>query len=394
MNFRRAVRLIREAGDLPQRIRCTEDVRGWSMPLVDEATSTVVDASALDWAWSKRSLCPEEHIVFRFQNRPVRIFADAQAQSLPGYIESHSLPGAAPFLIAVTRSHRNRIIQWLHDECVGARQIRATAGIPTDWELWSAEKATADTIVRHDYPWLRLPDSIRLRFRGGVHSSVGNYYFAFAPPDIEVTGYTGSEELTANTTRLEVSAQGIASLQSLGSADHVQLEVRKAGEVISRRSLFFVVSLDFRALGPCIRFNEWGSPASSEDFCRASGALTEGVSSNAYRYRYPFEFIEHQSHKIFIIGPNPGEICIWPQEALPDSSSTKWAVRDALKAEAVYIRPECVANGNRIQATRDRVKMWKNVLWHRRCRVAPPRFINQRRQWQQLQRSAEHVRAR
>ena len=386
--------LLRTAGGLPERIGCSEDIPGWSMPLVDQGTGNIIDAGRLDWDQSQRAIYEAQSVTFRFQERPVRIFVDAQAQGLPGFSESYSLPGLAPFLLAASLEHQERIALWLDNECINPKQLRTSGGVPANWQLWSVERATGDRSVRSRYPWLRLPDSIRLRFRGGVRSSAGNYYFAFAPPNLEIVGYSGEEELIANSTPLDISVHGTASLQAaIGRAQHIQLEIRKNGEVVSRRALFFVVSLDFGAQGPCVVFDRWGEPGDAAGRGGGiSGARISGVEPKPYRYRYPFEFISRDDGKFFLLGKNPGEVVLWPQEAVSNRWSPIWAVQDGLKAESTYIQGDEAKTDHDGNVSRERLRLWKEIVWHRRCRIGEPRFLEQRRQWKRLQRTAQHVR--
>ncbi len=99
--------------------------------------------------------------------------------------------------------------------------------------------------------------------------------------------------------------------------------------------------------------------------------------------------------RVYVIGRNPGEIVEFPSEMLPDGWRAVWAVpMHKGEGTAVY----CGANlANEAPGTggsndRKRRRLWREVLWTWRRRIASPSHPALSRLWREYKEVAEHVR--
>ena len=222
-----------------QEVSCIESVPGWSTPLTDDQTRDAVDAAGFDW--SEGVTLEDRTVGWRFGLRPraVRIFVDGSGDGLPGLIEVHELQRSQPFHLLFASEAWEGLEAWVRTECRGYQEYAIRGGLPSGWRLASIEAAEKDSSVRNAFPILAFSERARLTFRGGIRSSDGNTFFAFAPPELSLDGGDHDDQLWCNDQLLQPTPVGLYELPNdLPRGSPINIEVRRGGRTHRRRSLF------------------------------------------------------------------------------------------------------------------------------------------------------------
>ena len=164
-----------------QEVSCIESAPGWSTPLTDDQTQDAVDAAGFDW--SEGVTLEDRTLGWRFGLRPsaVRIFVDGSGYGLPGLVEVPELQRSQPFHLLFASEAWEGLEAWARTECRGYQECEIRGGLPSGWRLASIEAAEKDSSVRNAFPILEFSERIRLTFRGGIRSSVGNTLLRLCP---------------------------------------------------------------------------------------------------------------------------------------------------------------------------------------------------------------------
>ena len=216
---------------------CDEFRDGWSHALTS-GSGEVFDASTVDWKPGLRLRETERNWRFTLPASPVRLFVDAAREGLSGYIETQGLTHGTPFLLLVRHEHQPLIENWGRASCKGFASVALRSGLPAGWLAYVAEAAFNDDIVGNLFPTLSMPHSARISFTGGL-SAAPSTYFAFALPELVVTGVTPDAELFCNGTSLGLCAKGVFTLgEALAGDARLQFEVKDGARTVSRRSIY------------------------------------------------------------------------------------------------------------------------------------------------------------
>jgi len=377
-------------GQLPT-VSSQEAVPGWSTALADIMTGRPFEPPDVAWLGGLRLIDQEIGWELIMRASHVRVFAEGTAEGLAGLVETFELPRGKPFYVTFHAMHAAAIHEWTEHGCRGWQDLAITAGIPAGWTLGRAEEALSDREVRESFPSLAFPERLRLRFSGGIRSSVGNSFFAFAPPAIVVDGQVGDEEVWCDSARLETGQGGSFQLpDGLPTDTRIAVEVRRGDQTMKRTSIYLTASSPWRMAKPIQRVDQWGQPVAepAAGAVSISGALID-LPAPVTRFRPdPLQApgLGPGSRRIFLIGRRPGEICRWPADRLPAGWAAVWAVPMTRRGRAMYCGcnledagplPAIRAGGNRL--------LWKKVMWHWRRRIAPPRNLALAALWRQYQ---------
>jgi hypothetical protein len=381
-----------------QEFRCEEELPGWSTPLQDSEANRPADASQFDWAAGVALREDRLGWQFRLPGTSIRILVKGESEGLPGLVEVHELPRSLPFFLLFQDSCWQRLRAWIEEDGAGFREHAIREGLPRGWRLASMREARSDARVREAFPALSFPQRVRIRLRSGIRSSAGNSYFAFAPPAVAVEGGDGQEEVWCSEQLLSVSAgTNLYRLPAALPADRrISIEIRRDGRVLGRCSLYLTGDFAWRRSRPVREFDRWGNPAGpSTPAPRVAGATVEDGNLDTSRFRlHPLlapGLGSSRSRRTFFVGQRPGEIVSWPAQALPTDWDAVWAIPMARHGRAVYCgsSPDRAASLPRGQLpARDRVELWKEILWRRRKRIAPPQHPRLRALWKQFQEAA------
>lgn len=380
-----------------ESLLCNEFLPGWSSPLSYACDGSRVNASQYDWNQGLELQDEQVGWYFRLPSGPIRIFVNGAQEGLPGLVEIRQLPHSLPFYIAVKEECCQKLQEWARIGCEGFKEIEIREGLPPQWRFFSVARAISDETIRCVYPILSFSNTTRLCLRGGLRSSQGNSYFKFAPPHVVLEGGNGVEKVYANGCELALNIETASySLPSnLPLNTQILLEARRGDNVVKRLSFYLVDIFDGHWWEPTIAFNTFGEHDNtlSTDTVGVIGAYLKNVPISEYPFVLYPQCLESQ--QIYFVGRTPGEIILWPGEAIPDDWSPVWAIlMHRKKGRAVFcgVNIDSCAPHVAPQSDRRKVKLWKEVLWYWQKRIAPPQQPGLRVLWKQFKEVASNVR--
>jgi hypothetical protein len=367
---------------------------GWSTPLVVEGKGERIDATHFDWSADLVTKDEERKWTVRFHGAPVRVFVSGAPDGIHGFVEVRKLPQSTRFYLAIRKDFYGAISDWGKTECEGFREIDVR-GLPDGWLFCGANRAFDDADIKDRYPMLSLPVATKLSFQGGVRISRGNQFFSFAPPRIVLEGSGESIEVYCNNTRLEYRAPGdfYATPEDLPIGTQLIVEARRNGSAIRKLSFYLEDEFPAFVYEQAPQFDSFGNRILEGPSTGAiAGALVEGISLSSF----DFAGTLHRSRRdsVFYVGRAPGQIVAHPDEPLPDAWSPVWQIT-MRRTGAVEYCGISLSNSEpmKVVQTGDhkRVQLWKELVWHRRKRITPPRTSSLKRLWRQYQDIARHV---
>ena len=375
---------------------CCEALPGWSTPLVNCEDGHALAAVGLNLKKNLELRDRRTAWSFWFRGSPVRVLVDGRDHGLPGLVEVFQAPRSQRFLVAADPKAWARIADWATSSCEGLEELDVQSGLPSKWRLGRVERIIGSG--QAPFALLQPPSNVRLRFVGGIRSSPGGNYFAFAPPMIQVAGGSGMEEVTCNGMALQPGLDGGAYglPADLVPEARNRIEVKDDTGVLKRRSLFLTGDFAWGTAGAEHLFDEWGSATSPN-------SESPGVSRKANLRSLPDETAgcaiqlapllcanRLRSRRIVLVGRSPGEISAWKQgEELP-TWAPFWAVLLARRGEAIYCGGSIAEAkpASRSSCDARSIREWKSLLWSRRKRIKAPATAELQRLWRDYQSAA------
>lgn len=379
----------------PNRLFCEESAMGWSSPISPESGGPAIDASKFDWSQGLLMEDSDQGWSFSLSPSPIRIFVKGAIYGLPGLVETRRLPKASPFYLAAREECCELLERWGASSCSGFKALLIARGLPQGWRFFYADAAQSDEMVKREYPLLALPSTVRLGFDGGVRISRGHQFFKFAPPRIVLDGGDDAVEIYCNGIRMNSSPiEGIYDLpQAASTSNELAIEAHRNGDKLRRLSLYLVDDFPWPSQTPVKRFGRFGDilPEAGDGLASTTGVLVIGANPPPFNYSTLVETQEER--RIFFVGREPGQIICWPSEPLPTTWLPVWAIPMRRSGKAVF----CGASISGSEPTRSRcgdrrkLKEWKEVLWHHRRKIAPPKHKSLRSLWASFQEEARDV---
>ena len=390
--------LILDVPNLNGRFRAEEYLDGWSLPVIDNDTKEVLDASRLNWynGLTMRSTSPVWQL--RLPRRRIRLFIDGTSEGIPGLVEIHALPHGQSFYLAYPEDSWPHLERWVSSQCHGFYEFENVQGLPSAWRFASVKEATGDEGIKD---FLSFPPSVRLRLVGGIRSDRGNNFFNFAPPiSVIVEGEASNIDLYCNDQLLQSHGLGgvFTFPQDLPTESRIVIEARSRDSVLARQSLF--LTGDFKP-GPQeigLSLDSTGSKIDPNTDCLSvagvyvRGRLPDQPNSAA-------ELLEDLEAEVgnvrgFLIGKIPGQVVEWPSEPLPTDWRPVWAIAKARRKRKVTFLGESLesASPSPLVVRDDRkIRAWKQVLWYQRRQIDPPVLPAVCALWKQFQEVARNV---
>lgn len=375
---------------------CDDYGNGWSSPIISELDGKNVDSSKFDWCQGLRLQDSEQRWCLKLPASPIRVFVKGDSQGLPGLLEVRQLPKGSPVYLAAHSQCCNLLEKWGASGCQGFERLSIINGLPEKWYFFKADAALGDDLVKHEYPILSLPTTVRLELEGGIRIDRGNRFFKFAPPKVIIQGGDESVKVYCNETLLDCTqAEGIYELpKDTLSGTKLAIEVRKGSEAIGRRSLFLVEDFSWSDQNYKQQFDCFGGRQSQLDNNSegVAGALVRGVKCTPFNFN---TFLPIQGkQRIFFVGKEPGQVAIWPQEELPADWLPVWAIsKGRRRGQAMFCGTNLVESEPTLSTCGDRRKLreWKEILWHDRKKILPPTGDRLKALWTKFQKGAERV---
>ena len=372
---------------------CEEEALGWSTELQSDATGSLYDASQLGWSCRIEFIDKNHswHAISPALN--VRVFESGNSLGFPGFVETTRLTRNSEFLIAACE-HFQQIASWGNESCSHFREVRVLSGLPEGWSLYHGKHADKDDSIKQLIPQLALPSEVRLTLRSGIRTQDGNTsrYFAFAPPDIFLESPSASAELWCNGVQLQATdldRTHFAVPPNVSLDSPVRLEVRRSASVEARATITLTDAVFPRWQEQKVRFDSLGRRSENAD--GILGALVDHPTASRFNFGAAVPPIP--TSKLFLIGRIPGQITAWPAAAPPDWQPV-WAIsadhRNACVVPCMEDPGDAAPINRRFGPRRD-IKKWKEIVWHKRKRVTPPREARFRELWRRYMEVARDV---
>jgi hypothetical protein len=366
---------------LPETFYCEETLPGWSTRVVIKGTSSPLQAGRLDWA-AGGAFRDENHATqFRLHPSDVRVLVRGETEGLPDFVEVFQLPANQPFLLLYRDSRWPELAEWASTECDSFEALPVREGLPAGWRLAASKGARSDARVRGRFACLGLPGRLRLRLAGGVRSAPGASYFSFAPPSVLVEGGDGTETVACNTTALvrEEDASVWFLPDGLLNDTRLVISARKASEH-RRLALFLTGAFEWRVRATpeeLDRFGQLCDPMASSVHLAGAAVTVDAPDELAFTRQFvlPPELEATAGGRVFLLGREPDHVVCLPAERFPGEWAPVWAVPIDRHGIAIYCGSSLEDEAPQVAGcagTTERRDIWKDVLWHRRKRIAPP----------------------
>lgn len=379
---------------------------GWSWPLqTSKDGQHIDDLKAELFDWSKGAVFVDREMNWKVVLRPadVRVFLPGGRENLPDtYVETQHLERACPFLVACRDSFKQRIASWGESGTENFEPL-PSSGLPKGWSLFRGENAKTEC---RDFDPLTLPKEIRFRLIGGLRISAGsNKFLHFALPTIVVEGSSGNVTVKINGEEIpqklvEGVQWDIPSVYKTG--DSLTIDVLSDGEeACSSRTIQLVdpeLAEDFSKVpvidskGNLLKCDEGGQPL----LRYAQGVIVYGVSVSEFG-NVPLGAPTYLSNSITFLGPEPGMVACWPNDALPTEWSPVWALAKTGRNTRDVHYCGLPGDENRrpkrtpVTTYRKTLKLWKESVWVNRKRNRPPKIAELRKKWSKYMEVARHV---
>jgi len=360
-----------------QRLTCRSYTPDWSSPLAagDDAplVGTAFVPAAPVWRDGLTLNDAAAGWTLRLREAQIRIFVDGSDYQLPGLIEILELPRNRPFYIAFHRAQAPKLEPWLGADCHGWEAIQLISGFPDDWAFGYVGGAASDAIPRSIDVALGFRDRRSLRLSGGIRASAGNIYFDFAPPRIILDGAEEGDQLVCAGITMP-RPDGSASYLLPGELpldSRIGLEVRNGDEVVKRTSLYLVSGGPWRVAEPLVTLDQYGHPIDGGVIAGANAPEPEdGFVPDPLRT----PGLSPRAERVYFLGRAPGQIAVWPADGVPEWPVI-WAVPLGRRGTALYCGGSLEASGpiGTPAGNRRQIKLWRQILWRRRARIATPK---------------------
>ena len=371
-----------------------EFTAGWSTNLRTNDDDSPFDASNL--SWSVGATYEEKNLGWRFRLPPatVRVLVPGAREGLPGLVEANELPRNESFHLLYSQSAWTQLEEWAKTDCEDFKELTVLHGMPSGWHLASVTSVKDDSKVRSRFPTLNFPQQLRVVLTGGIRSSPGAYFFAFAPPRVSVFGGDGSEQVFYNEEELPRGSEGSFVLPADAPLDtRLLIEVQRLGSTERTQSLYLTEDVMWRFSEPLYRFDSWGLEAASEE----QGISGAGIGAPDVTHGYTHSALTlpelHRTKKAYLVGRGPGQVVRWPEDPIPSDWDPVWAIVEKRGRKILYCGQALSESRPMLEkrsSSKREVRRWKELLTRRR-RVRLPENPAVRTLWKDFREAAQGV---
>lgn len=371
------------------RLEAREYIPGWSTYLCDATSGAELDAINLDWSGGAVVRGVGLRWVFRWQGADIRILLTGTSEGLNGLVEVNQLKITEPGYILFRERDWPSLQEWSEKECEGFELLDIRTGLPNEWRLARIGKVLGDTLLKGaSRSILAVQSVLRVSLSGGIKSGAGNSYFEFAPPDIVVDGDVN--QVICDDKVLVRHAQGHFQLPSRLPVDR-RIEIVVTGDGGHKRgtSLYVTHDTGWPSSFAGLALDRFGEPVEAGGL--ATGALPSEEGSSAVPLVDPMmAFPRVQGVQKYLVGAKAGQIAEVSEDASPVDWNPIWAIVLGAHGKATFCGTELAEPvvANRLDKRDRQLRLWKQILWTERMRIAPPQPRMLDRLWRAYQKAA------
>jgi hypothetical protein len=381
-------------GSKGETFACQEEIRHWSTEISDTRDGRPIDAA--QFSWEERVELRETHFGWRFTLRgsAVRLFVDGASEGLPGIIEVFQLPASRRFNLAIAPAARSEVEAWAISACSDFINVPIRKGLPDGWGLFSASGIASSIASCKTYPILCPPTSIRLLLRGGIRASRRNWFLPFGLPEFGLEAPHGAEKVTCAGIELHRDGATYHLPADVPREQKLYAEAVVGTHVIRSQPFFVIGDFTWRWTTPLVSLDRFGAPRDSSlpQSQGAAGASVTGFSPSGVTYApHPSCF---ERTRVFFVGREPGQIVSWPAEPVPREWQPVWAIPLERKGRAIFCGTDILASEplpSRAGSDRKKLKLWKEILYHRQKRIGAPLSPRLSQLWKKFQEAARRA---
>ncbi len=355
---------------------CFEQMAGWSSPLVGSRIGKRLSASSFDWASDLELVSSDQSWRLVCRGATVRVFASGAAFGVPHLVESRSVRWDGTTYLAVHEKHREIVEEWGAQSCLGFESIQAEPGLPNGWSLYRIEKVLSDSGIRNLVPALAVSERSRIRFNGGIRIDSGHRYFAFALPEIAVSGSGPGTVVSCNGVDLTFSPTtgNYCIPESIVGDSRLEIIAKSSTGITKRRVIF--ATRDFPCQKVCsdIQVDRFG-------LVKVADAADKTVTGTLVRSSRCPPFPGGELSQVLgnmtavLVGRVPGQVARWPDSSVSRDWDPVWAFVTGRRLRTVFCGSSVPGSDPEDGHAGDRklVNLWKDLLWHRRKRTIMPK---------------------
>jgi len=322
------------------------------------------------------------------------MLVDGASEGLPGIIEVFQLPASGPFYLALAPAARSEVEAWGSSASCGFRALSIRKGLPKGWALFSASGLADKAAPCKGYSTLSPPSSTRLLVRGGIRASRRNRFVPFGLPELVLEAPHGAAKVTCAGHELQGNGAIYRLPANLPKEQKLYAEAYQGVHVTRSQPFYVIGEFTWQWTTPLVSLDRFGAPKDSSlpDEGGAAGASVTGFSPSLVTYSpHPSCF---ERRRVFFVGREPGQIVSWPAEPLPRSWQPVWAIPLERKGRAIFCGPDIMASEPlpaRAGTDRKKLKLWKEVLYHKQKRIGTPLSPRLSQLWRKFQEAARHA---
>lgn len=377
--------------DNPNRdFSCYEHDPNWSS-VISDFNGKPFDASQVDWSQGLRMRSLDRKWYFSLPASPIRIFVTGTQLGLPGLVEVRQIKKGSPFYLAVHQDSCDKIEKWGQSGCQGFKKLRIVKGLPSGWHFYKIDTADHDDLVRHEYPILAFPTTVRLEFAGGIRVDKGNQFFEFAVPKVVLEGADDSVKVYCQDRLLNCDRQTrtyTIPADILTQTTKITIEARQGDNVVSQISFSLVKdftwkncrSQQFDREAAPMRYRFGVVQSNCQDTLPVF--VEEMVNQDdlpEFKWEiYSFDFQSfgelfsrsQENKKILWIGREPGQVAT-SEDSWPDWFPV-WAICMGEHYDEAHFCGANIATSYPISSSehnQKKLKEWKKILWRDRKRI-------------------------
>ena len=343
------------------------------------------------FSWEKDFLATAEGYNFRYKGEKYKIFTSATTElGISGWISNQRYSPEKLFYLTVHKDLFEKVQKWGNKQCEQCKELEFS-GLPKNWHLFKIKGVKEDSLIKDVIPALSIDKKQRIQFKEGLRLSRGNKFFNFAPPKFFITGgledsnlywFSKSNKKRKLLIRDNEDIHLFSLPKNIPIGEWITISNKETESKEEERKLSFMLLRNrlksFSIFSENLKMNCFGEFKNKEKLISESpflqGAYVSDLKSVKSFQRLP-SFLLSDIKRTYLIGKNPGEISILPEESLPESWIPFWMIQcqswNKFKAHFLGNRESSVLKNNLKNFTDEKIQLWEKIICHKRKQIKP-----------------------